>query len=297
MGIVYTTSKPTLLFRANVQNPTESFKVISDPIDGLCCRSPRLSPDMKTLIWLERDLNERAHACVLRLKGLDLSLNYLEPRLVIETVEKFNPVTDKFAGLNRPQLPDRCFINNDEIVFSDVVIDKPTLFRCNINNLNDITPFEDDQCNVVLDVSSSKSSVLFSKSSFLASPSLWIGILGQDNQIETRCILQGQAVLDQNEYEVQTLIHSPMNIHQDPLYRDVKFASSFVYPLNSINGLILQPHGGPHSVFTKEFSNDVLFFLNMGYAVLRPNYRGMYTTNKQDLNALKSYFVSRVNFN
>ena len=43
---------------------------------------------------------------------------------------------------NRPLLTERCFISNDEIIFSDVVIDKPTIFKCNINNLNDITPYK-----------------------------------------------------------------------------------------------------------------------------------------------------------
>ena len=57
------------------------------------------------------------------------------------------------------------------------------------------------------------------------------------------------------------------------LYRNVKFSSIYAGSKTSTT-LICWPHGGPHSVFTKEFNNDIIFWLNMGYAVIRPNYRG-----------------------
>ena len=38
--------------------------------------------------------------------------------------------------------------------------------------------------------------------------------------------------------------------------------------------LICWPHGGPHSVMTREFNNDIVFWLKMGYGILRINYRG-----------------------
>ena len=91
---------------------------------------------------MERELNDRIHACVLRLKALDLTNEEAQPRLVIETINDFMPEIDEFSGLNRPLLTERCFISNDEILFTDVVIDKPTIFKCNINNLNDITPYK-----------------------------------------------------------------------------------------------------------------------------------------------------------
>ena len=41
MGIVYTTSKPTNIFKVDVTNVSDSFTFISESIKGLCCRSPR----------------------------------------------------------------------------------------------------------------------------------------------------------------------------------------------------------------------------------------------------------------
>ena len=94
----------------------------------------RLSPDKNTLIWLERDLHNRSHACILRLMGLDLQQGNQKPRTIVETKQLFKPETDEFAGMNQRtyDLPKRCFINNDEIIFSDVVIDVMVPFKCNI---------------------------------------------------------------------------------------------------------------------------------------------------------------------
>ena len=73
LGIVYTTSKPTNIFQVNINQP-DSLKILNENIEGICCRSPRLSPDKSILIWLERDLNHRSHACCLRMKRLDLNI-------------------------------------------------------------------------------------------------------------------------------------------------------------------------------------------------------------------------------
>lgn len=44
-------------------------------------------------------------------------------------------------------------------------------------------------------------------------------------------------------------------------------------PPNSIP-LIVYPHGGPHSTFVDSFSSETIFFLKLGFAVLRLNYVG-----------------------
>ena len=41
MGIVYTTSKPSNIFKVDVNNVSDSFTFISESTEGLCCRSPR----------------------------------------------------------------------------------------------------------------------------------------------------------------------------------------------------------------------------------------------------------------
>ena len=66
--------------------------------------------------------------------GLDLHQGNQKPRTVVETKQLFKPGTDDFAGMNQRtyDLPKRCFITNDEIIFSDVVTDVMVPFKCNI---------------------------------------------------------------------------------------------------------------------------------------------------------------------
>ena len=126
---------------------------------------------------------------------------------------------------------------------------------------------------MIQDVSASKRVVLFSKSSPLKSPSLWMGTLNKDHELSAQCIITGVDLNTNNEFESETLIHTPKLEHEDPLYKNVKFSSVYAGAKTSTS-LICWPHGGPHSVFTREFSNDVIFWLKMGYGIIRPNYRG-----------------------
>ena len=162
LGIVYTTSKPTNIFQVTINQP-KSLKILNEKIEGICCRSPRLNPDKSILIWLERDLNHRSHACCLRMKRLDLNIGNKQflkiwkkkiakklfcsfptegaiPKTIVEEKELFQPGIDSFAGLNQRtrDLPKRCFINNHQIIFSDVVIDKLIPFIVNIDEINSV---------------------------------------------------------------------------------------------------------------------------------------------------------------
>ena len=131
----------------------------------------------------------------------------------------------------------------------------------------------DDHCVVVQDVSATKNTVLFSKSSPFNTPSLWIAVLGENQEISEKCVIGGSDLNENNEFDVETLIHTPKEEHENPLYKNVKYSSIYTGKKTS-TALICWPHGGPHSVCTKEFSNDVIFWLKLGYAIIRPNYRG-----------------------
>ena len=58
---------------------------------------------------------------------------------------------------------------------------------------------------------------------------------------------------------------SPPSIYHGPTAASV--------PPNSIP-LIVYPHGGPHSTFVDSFAPDVIFFLKLGFAIIRLNYVG-----------------------
>ena len=50
--------------------------------------------------------------------------------------------------------------------------------------------------------------------------------------------------------------------------------------------LIVQPHGGPHSMFTDDYQQNVRLFSSLGYAVLLVNYRGSIGFSKTSLTSL-----------
>ena len=77
-------------------------------------------------------------------------------RTIVEEKELFQPGIDSFAGLNQRtrDLPKRCFINNHQIIFSDVVIDKLIPFIVHIDEINSIEQLYDTPNSLnILDVS------------------------------------------------------------------------------------------------------------------------------------------------
>ena len=79
-----------------------------------------------------------------------------KPKTIMEEKELFQPGIDNFAGLNQRtrDLPKRCFINNHQIIFSDVVIDKLIPFIVNIDEINSIELLYDTPNSLnILDVS------------------------------------------------------------------------------------------------------------------------------------------------
>lgn len=254
LGIVFTTSKPSKIVKINLVNDT--FEDLSDDKE-VHCKSPRLSPDRKTLIWLERDLLGRIHACCFRLVSLSLGS---KSRIIIPVKDEFLPQDDCFSGLSKPSLPQQCFINNDEILFSDVVIDTPTLFKCNVNKFNDVVKLLDHhhKCHVLLDVSFQSSKFVFVESAPFISNSLWIGTYNDNKVTNLTCVISGTDLnLQEGLFLSKTLIHDPMNQHEDPLYQGVKFSSIYTGFSSTVENqvpLICWPHGGPHAVSTKEFN-------------------------------------------
>ena len=85
----------------------------------------------------------------------------------------------------------------------------------------------DDQCVVVQDVSSEKNAVLFLKSSPLNTPSLWMGVLNENQELSAKCVIDGFDLKEDNEFSVETLIHNPKLEHENPLYKNVKYSSIY----------------------------------------------------------------------
>jgi hypothetical protein len=104
--------------------------------------------------------------------------------------------------------------------------------RLNLFEISILTPqsfklYLDDQCVVVQDVSAEKNAVLFLKSSPLNTPSLWIGVLNENQELSAKCVIDGFDLKENNEFNVETLIHTPKLEHENPLYKNVKYSSIY----------------------------------------------------------------------
>ena len=75
----------------------------------------------------------------------------------------------------------------------------------------------------------------------------------------------------------------------DPEFKDVKFSSYYIGPKSKSCPLIMWPHGGPHSVTLKDFKNEFVFWLKLGFAVLLPNYRGSLGNGQKGVFALTKH--------
>lgn len=300
LGMVFTNVRPSLIFKLSTSSGMfSSLRSSSDTSSSISCKSPRLSLDRTRLLWLERDLSETIypgpHWSCQRLMALDFredqSLD--KPRIVIDMVFNFVPGQDNFAGLYMGQLPARCFSNNNQhIIFSCIVNDTPYPVICNTDRPNDFTVLTNSSHVIVTDVSDDI--VVGQHSDPLSSPKVVLSqfnplLLDQGLLFKTIC--HGAPLKRLKEdWTWTTLIHKPQESHPNPAFKDVMYSSLYVGPkIKKAKGLILWPHGGPHAVLPAIFSSDIYFFLQMGYGVLCPNYRGSRSQGQNSILSLASY--------
>ena len=232
LGIIYTTSKASKVFQINVGNPGESYQIISKDTADIACRSPRLSPDGKTLIWLERDVNSGKakpgpHACCLRLmaKSLEKDPVKADPRIVIETLFNFQPGIDNFAGLYINTLPVRCFTDDNRVVLTTIVNDKHVPVVAKLDGLDDFQVLTDKINLQVTDIVGKD--VIAVHSTPLETPS--IVKFNLDDQSGKNTVIVGPDTrLDVSNLVTRTLIHEPSEQHELQEFRNVKFSSLFI---------------------------------------------------------------------
>jgi len=61
----------------------------------------------------------------------------------------------------------------------------------------------------------------------LNTPSLWIGVLNENQELSAKCVIDGFDLKENNEFNVETLIHTPKLEHENPLYKNVKYSSIY----------------------------------------------------------------------
>ncbi|XP_078036139.1 acylamino-acid-releasing enzyme isoform X1 [Augochlora pura] len=249
------------------------FKKLSS--DGCAVRCPRLSPNGKNLIWLEREAGG-AHHNVHRLMHLDIESEKQKVNILVDVVPSSIAIKNskQFHGLYG-RLPRRCWSNDSEYIF---------LSTPQENNIRSY--IVDTKAKAVIEIQNDKSSltildvkndvIAFLQTSLLDPTSLVVGRFNSEalsngnittSKITTSTTIPGSENLMYNFCDYDYDNNDDVK-HFNYIYFGPKGGDNKSVPL------IIALHGGPHMNYANQFVLDYSLFVLSGFAVVQVNYRG-----------------------
>ena len=287
LGLVYCTNRESVIFHLSLHD--NQFSILSE--EGQAVRSPRFSPDGKFLVWLQRKATGPHHS------GHQLMLCSWGTKKVMPLIGLVNNQVSlksgrPFFGIYAQRLPRRCWSkDSSRLLFSTPQQCRVASYIVDISN-GDITelewPFQGTTpgSGTVLDVWGDI--VVMSRSSLREPAGLVLSSLpprGQEQTLQWIPVTSWLPPADLQKCELRY-----MSLLADNSEDSVRnFNAIYIGPQGEPNGstpLIVFPHGGPHSVFTDEFSMSVKVMVTLGYGVLMVNYRGSTGHGEESVNFL-----------
>ncbi|XP_076293755.1 acylamino-acid-releasing enzyme isoform X1 [Lasioglossum baleicum] len=249
------------------------FKKLST--DGCAVRCPRLSPDGKSLIWLERDAGGPHHNAH-KLMHLEIDSEKQKANVLVDIVPTSIAIqnSEKFYGLYG-RLPRRCWSNDSQYIF--LSSPQANNIRSYIVDIKakSVTEIENDRSSLhILDVRNDV--IAFLQTSLLEPTALVVG------KFEPAIINSGS--IPRNKITTSTTIPDSENVMYECCDYDYDNGDeikhfNFIYfgpkggDKKSVP-LIISPHGGPHSNYANQFAMDHYLFVLSGFAMVQVNYRG-----------------------
>jgi len=269
-------------------------------------RSPRFSPDGKSLLYLASD-DVTTHGSCFRLCVLPWGTTGGESRTVIEVVEVPSGPSD-FPGLFLHSLPNRCWLDDSRhVVLSSswrtsnalLLIDTTT---GTIRRLSPavsalppvgmpldvpVPPAERDLAWNLLDIKGRH--LLTIVSGPTVSPRVLLGTVSNDNTVESWTTVRAADLT--LPFHVSLLTLRPSAPPPSPLPDwSGDYEALLLSPPNVQRPpLIAFPHGGPHGGFTGDYATALSFLVLQGYAVLLVNFRGSTGFGKWQLESLPGH--------
>ena len=160
---------------------TNNFELIKDPL-GISCKHPKVSPNRKSMIWLETDLQEMLypgpHEQCFRM--ICYNLESKDKKIVLNIKDKFDPSVDTFAGLYvmGMKVPQKVFINDDIVIWNGFVDGNHVPIVINIKESESFTMLETN--HTILDVQGNK--VVSIEDNPLVPQTLKVGSLDIENK-------------------------------------------------------------------------------------------------------------------
>ena len=264
LSLIYSKSRYSTIFHLNLTN-----KLLT-PLtnEQSCVFSPIMNPRHTQLLYLETiPLGPHRQCC--KLMCLDLNKDLRKSSRVVVDIVKHQSDTICFQGLFIPdKMADNCWLaNGHQLIVSSYHRSNQALLCIDINSglvklLEIVGKWQVFYvANDILFVSFSAPSIptVFKVGKYDPEKIAWLDV---DIPVPT---IKGIS------WEV--LSHKPIEVNQN--FPELDYESVLIKPTDvPVNGLIVCPHGGPHSLFIAEFDLFTACFCQLGYAVLRINFRG-----------------------
>lgn len=257
LGLIYCSNRESIIF--SIQADGENFQLITEAKKA--ARSVRVRPDGRYLVWQERIL-DGAHDRARSIYGQALTEQGIpsgQPQILYDSSpENGLPVYQEFSR--------NCWTTDGTTLFA--VTPNEAQMVCLALTINSQSQPPAVQVKKIEEVDSllavTKDYLLVASSTTLTNPQLRLLAISQDYRaipITPSSSLVEFPTLQQFVYGD----FSPPAIYHGPAIESV--------PPNSIP-LVVWPHGGPHSTFVDSFTHEAVFFLKLGFAILRLNYVG-----------------------
>ncbi|XP_051777320.1 S9 family peptidase isoform X1 [Erpetoichthys calabaricus] len=268
LGLKFCYNRRSALYHVDFEGRCELLSSDSHAIS-----SPRLSPDQRHVIYLEGE-TFGPHSQCLRLQLYDWLTK--ETSILVDRVKR--PEKDSFAGLYTTALPMMCWSADSQRILvhtpqrSKKEIYVVQLMEKRLTRLVDST--ESGSWTIL---TAQRDLVIAFCSAPNSPPSLKLGIFppkGGEQSI-TWVSLQESDQLPAIEWTVLTFTPPPAEENQH--FPGLDFEALLVKPKSVEKAgipLIVQPHGGPHSVFVAQWQQNLAVLVRVGFAVLQVNYRG-----------------------
>ncbi|XP_037093219.1 acylamino-acid-releasing enzyme-like [Pollicipes pollicipes] len=238
--------------------------------DGaLSCRSPRVSPDGSTVLWLESAAGGPHHA------GARLMRRHLDGGPSSVVLDLVDVPKDGYAGLYLQRLPTDCWLSDRQVCLSTPCGVHQRTITVNVctgelrhHDSTDVTVLH--ACERL---------VAGVRSSLLRPPQL---VVRRPGDATFTPLTESRPASDAT---VRALI---FNREEPADLATVPYTGLLVTPAGGgpPAPLIVFPHGGPHTVITDSWSAHVALFSQLGLAVLMVNYRGSAGAGERMLHAL-----------
>uniref|UniRef100_A0AAY4EF75 acylaminoacyl-peptidase n=1 Tax=Denticeps clupeoides TaxID=299321 RepID=A0AAY4EF75_9TELE len=249
--------------------------LLSDQLsDSSAVSSPRLSPDLCRIVYLECGVYGPHQQCN-RLCMYDW---YTKKTSVIVDVVK-RPREDGFTGLYSTILSPLCWsIDSQRVLISCPQKSRQDLLVVDISagTVTSLTSKSDVGSWSLLTIH--RDLMVVCCSSPNCPPSLRLAFLPERGSEKEVCWVVLEESPIQPDISWQILTFTPPPEQDNSQYPGLDFEALLLKPKETKDGeklpLIVTPHGGPHSVITADWLLSSAVFCKMGFAVLLVNYRG-----------------------